>query len=148
MTALLFGKLPAHGDFVARGLGAEARERLDAWLSASLADARETLGDGFADRFDAALPWRCTGPGVAGAIAASQDAAGRRFPVLLLCADDEGAAERCEALLYAAIGERWPADRLADAAGDAPGGEPAVWYGGSDRYESAAPPDLVSAMLR
>ena len=46
---ILFGKLPAHGDFVARGIDAAGRAELDDWLSASLADARAALGEAFAE---------------------------------------------------------------------------------------------------
>ena len=115
--AAFFGKLPAHGDFVARGLGHDQRERIDAFLSSSIAQARIDFGPKFIDAFDGALPWRCSGDGVGGAIAASQDALGRRFPILLLVAD-KADAPRCEALLYAAIAELWTADRLIDEAGD------------------------------
>ncbi|MGH6613475.1 type VI secretion system-associated protein TagF [Sphingomonas sp.] len=151
----LFGKLPAHGDFVARGFTHDQRERIDAWLSPSLAQARTDLGDAFADTFDRALPWRCDGDGIAGAVAASQDALGRRFPILLLIGDPMAAA-RCEALLYAAIGERWEADRLVREAGDTAG---ALAIDAADRWWSAdadadtatlagaCPPGLMSAML-
>lgn len=143
--ATLFGKLPAHGDFVARGLSAADRDALDAWLSASMIDARERFGDTFEARFDAAQPWRCTGAGVAGALAASQDAAGRRFPVVLLCAGED--ADACEALLYDAIAQGWDADRLASAA-PPPSGAPEGWSGpdGATRA-GATPPDLIAAML-
>ncbi|QNQ09573.1 type VI secretion system-associated protein TagF [Sphingomonas alpina] len=151
----LFGKLPAHGDFVARGFTHDQREQIDAWLSPSLAQARADLGEAFADTFDRALPWRCEGNGIAGAVAASQDALGRRFPILLLIGDPAAAA-RCEALLYAAIGERWEADRLVREAGDA---ADALVIHAADRWwsadgdteaatlDGACPPILMSAML-
>ena len=60
--AFLFGKMPSHGDFVARGLAAEERDSLDAWLSAELADARAALGERFEERFDSAPPWRFAWP--------------------------------------------------------------------------------------
>ena len=142
MTAWVFGKLPAHGDFVARGIGPTDSAALDDWLSASLLAARERYGDAFADRFDAAQPWRAEGDGVAGAVAASQDAAGRRFPVLLL----GDAAAACEDLLYAAITEGWTADQLTEAAG-APAGPVSRWYGKAAVLEGAHPADLLTAML-
>ncbi|MCC2975704.1 type VI secretion system-associated protein TagF [Sphingomonas sp. PL-96] len=145
MSALLFGKLPAHGDFVARGLAFDMRDALDGWLSASLLDARDAYGAAFEERFDAAVPWQCEGDGVAGAIAASQDAAGRRFPLLLLCGGRDPA--QCEDLLYAAIGEGWTADRLADEAGAAPQGSVARWQGNGRERAGAMPVDLLKEML-
>lgn len=154
---VLFGKLPAHGDFIARGLTAGDRTIFDDWLSASLADAREALGDRFDECFDAAPPWRYRGTG-AGALAASQDAAGRRFPALLIVEDgDDAAAQACEDLLYSAIGEGWSADRLAEAAASLDAGAgarvaPGWSVADSDGTEVAAlagarPPGLIRAML-
>lgn len=147
MTAWVFGKLPAHGDFVARGMTAEDRAALDTWLSVSLLDAREAYGADFADRFDAAQPWRAEGDGVAGAIAASQDAVGRRFPLLLLA--DAAALDpaACEELLRSAIMEGWDVDRLAMAAAR-PSGEVQRWLGKDGRILTGERPvDLVRAML-
>lgn len=147
MSAWVFGKLPAHGDFVSRGLSAPQRDALDAWLSASLVDARNAYDTAFEDRFDSAPPWHCTGEGVAGAITPSQDAAGRRYPLLVVCAGTPEDAERCEALLYAAIGEGWSADRLAAEAGAAPAGTISSWSGGGQTAHAAMPSDLLTAML-
>jgi type VI secretion system protein ImpM len=86
-SVFLFGKLPAHGDFVARGLTTAEQERWDRWASAGLEAARERLGDGFEAAHDAALPWRfvaADGEGwTAGAVTCSVDAAGRRFVAVL-----------------------------------------------------------------
>lgn len=147
MTGLLFGKLPAHGDFVARGLSFEERDALDAWLSASLLQARAAYRAAFEERFDAAAPWRCEGDGVAGALAASQDSAGRRFPLLLMCAGRSGDAARCEELLYAAICECWSADRLVTEVGDAPRGVVKLWRGSGRERAGAMPADLLKEML-
>ena len=129
----LFGKLPAHGDFVARGLPAAAREELDHWLAASLADARDALGGSFERSYDRAPPWRFAAEGVdgwtAGAMAPSVDGVGRRYPVLvartgIAAVAVEVVAEQLEHLLYEALAGRWDADRLvAHAAGSA---EPAA----------------------
>jgi type VI secretion system ImpM family protein len=153
--AVIFGKLPAHGDFVARGLAAWQRERLDQWLSASLADARDQLGDAFAERFDTAPPWRCVGAR-AGAIAPSQDGAGRRFPLLLMAGSGRAGAQACEALLYDAIGGGWDADRvLAEAeriVAEEPAGATTWETDGGEGFAPATlpgehPAGLVAAML-
>lgn len=151
VSAMLFGKLPAHGDFIARGVGAGERDTLDAWLSDSMADAAAYYED-FEARYDAAPPWRHAGPAGGGAICASVDAAGRRFPLLLL----GGEGEACEGLLYRALSEGWDADRLYAEAGALPPPTPADsahwWTEGSDpfppaRREGERPPALIAAML-
>ncbi len=142
MSAYVFGKLPAHGDFIARGMPADVRAELDDWLSASMMGAREVYRAAFEARFDMAQPWRAEGDGVVGAVAASQDAAGRRYPVVLLSSGAE-----VEDLLYAAITEGWDADRLADEAGAAPAGPVARWFSGAAERLGARPSDLLTAML-
>ena len=84
-----FGKLPAHGDFVARGLSASERDAWDGWASAGIEQARRELGEDFEACHDAAPPWRfAIGPGPfgpawqAGAFTPSIDRSGRRFIVL------------------------------------------------------------------
>lgn len=145
MTARLFGKLPAHGDFVARGCTPAEQASLDAWLTASLANAQDRFGGAFADRFDAALPWLGCGTGAIGVIAASQDAAGRRYPLLLVCA----ATGDIEDLIYAAIAERWDADRLATAAGAGPSSSIERWESATRAMslDGDMPVDIVTAML-
>lgn len=93
----LFGKLPAHGDFVARGLTPEAERLLDDWASREMETAREALGEAFDAAHDAAPGWGfIAGPGPLGdgwrwgAAAASVDSAGRRFLILAGLGDMEG----------------------------------------------------------
>ena len=119
----LFGKLPAHGDFVARGLSDEEQAAWDAWASAGLEQARERLGDELDGALDAAPPWRFVSRGDAGwragSLACSVDNAGRRFVLVLGVADlspEQAAAtgmrdaEVVEAVLYDALASRTPAD--------------------------------------
>ncbi|MEH3040484.1 MAG: type VI secretion system-associated protein TagF [Sphingomonas paucimobilis] len=146
MTAWVFGKLPAHGDFVARGMDAAMRTTLDDWLSAAMEAARGRYPVDFAERFDGAQPWQADGDGVAGAVAASQDAVGRRFPLLLLTDGRSHDPAACEELLYAAITEGWDADRLADA-GAAPRGAVARWFGADGSLDGARPVELIAGML-
>lgn len=122
MTVAVFGKLPAHGDFVSRGLSGAERDAMDGWLSASLAAARDGLGATFCDLWDRAPPWRFGAAGAAGALAPSVDAVGRRYPILvrrtgLAPGQVASAAEACEALLFDALAGGWSADALADAVG-------------------------------
>lgn len=126
-----FGKLPSHGDFVARGLSAAAQEAWDDWAAAGLAEARAGLGASFEAAHDAAPPWRFVfGPGRfgrgwrAGAFASSIDRAGRRFIVVLgvetvgpLSAEDgETLAEQMENQIYDAFAQGRDIDAMVAAA--------------------------------
>ena len=112
LNPFLFGKIPAHGDFVARGLTEAVASAWDDWASAELSAAREALGERFDAAYDAVPPWGfAAGPGAAepgaadagwraGAIAASIDGAGRRF---LVVAGYEGLAATTAGMLGSAI---------------------------------------------
>lgn len=165
--ALLWGKLPTHGDFVARGIAPDARDALDHWLAETLALARAS-GDDWEDRYDEAPPWRFAWADderwTAGALAPSADGVGRRYPILvavtgLVGAQVEHAAELVENLLYDALSKDWDADRLyaaADALSPQPlttweGGE-GWWTVGAERFTEASlvgarPAALMSAVL-
>ncbi len=118
----LFGKLPSLGDFVARGLDAQLRDSLDAWLSAAMQDGRSRFGDEFEPRYDAAPAWHfvdCDADGrwSGGALCASIDRAGRRFPLMLAApANDVREAAMlsgaCLDALHMAFGGQWDADNL------------------------------------
>jgi len=128
---IVFGKLPRHGDFISRGLDAPRRDAWDAWLSAAVERAKQTLGPDFPAAHDTAPPWRfVAGPGDfgadwrAGALAASVDSAGRRFAIMTAAEglDESGAAtlgepiaEAAEAMIYRAFEDGWDADALASA---------------------------------
>ena len=86
----LFGKLPAHGDFVRRALPRSFVAPWDAWLSEGMAAARAAFGEGWDDAWDHAPAWRFRlAPGACGPDAAvgvmlpSADMVGRRFPLTL-----------------------------------------------------------------
>jgi type VI secretion system protein ImpM len=90
-AAGLFGKLPAHGDFVRRGLPGSFCEPWDAWLQRGMDTSRAALGDdAWAALWDAAPAWRfllpagaCGPDAVAGVMLPSRDSVGRRFPLTL-----------------------------------------------------------------
>jgi len=117
---VLFGKLPAHGDFIARGLSDAEAGALDDWLSASLSDAA-TL-DGFDDLYPEAPAWRFIadigGAALCGVIAPSVDSVGRQFPVLAGVAAGENVGmltDAVEAHLYDAFASGQTADELFSA---------------------------------
>jgi type VI secretion system protein ImpM len=124
LAVFAFGKLPAHGDFVARGLAAAERQAWDDWASAGIVRARDALGDAFDAAHDRAQPCRFAfgagsgGAGLfgggrqAGAFAPSIDQAGRRFLIVLGTTAPAGfdphgrgaeAAEILEAEIYGAF---------------------------------------------
>ncbi|MGR4863293.1 type VI secretion system-associated protein TagF [Caulobacter sp. LARHSG274] len=130
----LFGKLPAHGDFVSRGLDGAGRDAWDVAASRLLDTAQSRLGADFAEAHGQAPPWRFVcGPGPlgpdwrAGVLAPSVDSAGRRF-VLALGWDGlpveeahrlAGACgQAMEALAYDAIGQGLTADEVMARLGD------------------------------
>jgi type VI secretion system protein ImpM len=151
----LFGKLPAHGDFVARGLPDHARQAWDERTTSLIDTARSSLGEQFEDAYDASPPWRFVcGPSSlgqdwrAGALAPSVDSAGRRFFLAVgvdgLSAEAAGAAgervaERSEAAIYEALANGAAADdvlksaypilaALEDQAGGETAAPPSRWW--------------------
>lgn len=101
-VAGFFGKLPATGDFVARGLPDAFRQSWDAWLTRHIAPLQ---------RRGLALPpgglrFRLPSGGrlAAGVILFSQDSAGRQFPLsLLLIAEDDLTPHQIDAWCDAAL---------------------------------------------
>lgn len=90
MATGLYGKLPAHGDFVRRGLPDGFLGPWDGWLQAGIAEARDALGDGFPAAWAAAPAWcfrlpagACGPDAVAGVLVPSEDRVGRLFPMTL-----------------------------------------------------------------
>jgi type VI secretion system protein ImpM len=106
LTALgLYGKLPAHGDFVRRALPKSFVDPWDAWLQAGMAAARAALGEAWEDAWRDGPAWRfalpagaCGPEAVAGVMVPSADSVGRRFPLTLAAvfADGDGPARVAE----------------------------------------------------
>lgn len=133
--AAVFGKLPTHGDFIARGLSETARLAWDEFASAGLERARAELGEGFEAAHQAAPPWRFVlGPGAfgpgwrAGAMAPSVDRADRLFVIAVFAEelDPESAgavgeriADEMERVIYLAFQQGLDADGVAAEAGRA-----------------------------
>ncbi len=127
---VLFGKLPCRGDFVSRGLAAEAAAAWDSWFAQGLEAAHAALAEGFDKAHDTAPAWRfLCGPSAlgrtwrAGAFAASKDRAGRRF-FFMLALDDLAspwaaafglaAAERIVDSLYRSFADDAELDHVLD----------------------------------
>jgi type VI secretion system ImpM family protein len=109
MKPVAFGKLPAHGDFVSRGLSPAQGEVWDGWFAGAVEAGRARYGDGFENAHAAAPAWRfLLGQGPlgggwrVGAIAASLDSVGRAFFAM---AGYEGAALDARIFLAAECAE-------------------------------------------
>lgn len=162
--AIVVGKLPFHGDFVARGANARERRQIDHWLASSMATARDQFGPRFEESFDAAKPWLFAwhdGQWTAGALIPSVDKTGRRFPLLVGRSDlgrgqVEAGAKLCEAVAGEAISMRWSADRLlqaiaaVDIADDNSDPIPGWWsedFADAARLMDRLPPGIMSHIL-
>ena len=83
----LFGKLPAHGDFIYRDLPPSFINVWDEWLQGYVGSVKEQLGDAWLDVYLTSPIWRFAfGEGVidenvwAGIMLPSVDRVGRYFP--------------------------------------------------------------------
>lgn len=121
----IFGKVPAHGDFVRRGLPTSFIAPWDAWLQAGIAHARESLGANWPAAWDQAPAWRfllpagaCGPDAVAGVMLPSEDMVGRRFPITLAALLPAGTAAP-EAEWFDAVEEAARAGRQGQADADA-----------------------------
>jgi type VI secretion system protein ImpM len=136
LAAGLFGKLPAHGDFVARGWPDALLARLDKWLADGLAAVRQRVGErGYADCLHAAPLWHLwlrldDETAVHGVITPTCDSAGRLFMLVAgaagplpdswaLASQQPGFAATAEAAAYRALAGELDADGLAATLADA-----------------------------
>jgi len=125
VTHWLFGKLPAHGDFVSRGVTSARRDELDRWLTAEMERGQAAFGDDFIRRYESAPVWHFvdedgSGRWCGGILCASTDRVGRRFPLMFAssssdCTGAAAVSAGCLGLVGQAFAEGWDADRLADA---------------------------------
>lgn len=113
----LFGKLPAHGDFVMRGLSEPERDAWDAWGAEALSALRGAAGEAFEDVHGAAPPWRFVVGGEAGwragALSPSVDNVGRRYLLAVGAGSLPGPVAGACGLLLTAAAETLIYDALA-----------------------------------
>lgn len=81
----IIGKLPGHGDFLARGVDYGLREPLDGWMSEWIELARQQLGEAFENAYENAAPWLLESDRCNAVLMPSVDAVGRLFPILAVC---------------------------------------------------------------
>lgn len=132
----LYGKLPAHGDFVWRGWPDALVARIDAWLTDGVALLRSRLGEeGFHHAMQAAPLWHCwltldADTCVHGVVTPTVDSAGRLFlllagvagapvPVWAVASQRPGFAAAAEAAAYDALAGELDADALLARLGEA-----------------------------
>ncbi|MEL6915918.1 MAG: type VI secretion system-associated protein TagF [Pseudomonadota bacterium] len=88
MSAVIYGKHPAYGDFLGHGLPHAELHVFDRWLEAVLPKLRDGLGDQWEAAWRAAPALRFwAGPDIigaplAGVMLASRDRVGRRYPLI------------------------------------------------------------------
>ena len=89
-AAGIYGKIPAHGDFVSRRLNSDFIRYWDEWLQRSVAVSQEQLGGQWLDLYLVSPIWRFVlSPGVvnesgwAGILLPSVDSVGRYFPLTI-----------------------------------------------------------------
>ena len=144
---VLFGKLPAHGDFVGRGLSTSGRAQLDTWLSEWLSAAQAMHGEAFAARYADAAPWLFEGARAVAVLLPSVDAVGRLFPLLAIAAPGTAIQAIYDAMLEA-VETAVDCDSLhatlaALEPGDAPAGTAPGWFLPEGAERHLPPPDGV-----
>lgn len=129
----LFGKLPAHGDFIHRNLPTKLINEWDSWLQTFVGSTQERLGDAWLEIYLTSPIWRfCLSAGTldgnawAGIWLPSVDRVGRYFPFSILrrlpertsltafMAHQNGWFEGLEMLALKALDGQLPVDRLVD----------------------------------
>lgn len=85
-----YGKLPAKGDFLARGLPREFIDGWDDWLQTGMNDSRQALGENWLQTYLTSPLWRFVLPANtlgadawAGVFMPSMDKVGRYFPIMV-----------------------------------------------------------------
>lgn len=91
----LFGKIPAHGDFISRNLHSSYLTPWDEWLQRCVHGSQELIGNDWLNIYLTSPVWRFVlSPGCvdnqarAGILVPSVDSVGRYFPITLTCPID------------------------------------------------------------
>ena len=105
-----YGKLPAKGDFLTRGLPREFIDRWDDWLQTGMNDSRQSLGDGWLQTYLTSPLWRfvvsantLSAAPWAGVFMPSMDKVGRYFPMMIATE----LSTEAQPLLVAAFSNSW-----------------------------------------
>lgn len=138
-----YGKIPARGDFLRRGIAPAFVEPWDRWIQSVLVAGRERLGPDWQDAYFSAPIWRfaltagvCGSEAVIGVLMPSVDRVGRQFPFTIAAQTPAGsawAAMEAAASAYPTLEEaalamleddadRAALDAMLDPLGPGPGG--------------------------
>ena len=129
----LYGKVPAHGDFIDRQLPVSFIRAWDDWLQSVIANSRERLGEDWLDHYLTSPIWRfMLSSGTldeqswAGVLVPSVDSVGRYFPLtiatplpaasalLTFCEHNQDWFQTLEAIALAALHDNLNADQLGE----------------------------------
>jgi type VI secretion system protein ImpM len=166
----LYGKMPAHGDFIRRNLPDGFVVPWDLWLQDALAFLKDSLGDDLEEAWERAPAWRfrlsagtCGEAAAQGVLMPSCDWVGRLFPLTIARLAPPGEAvmpaewhEEVAARLAEGLAAGWRADDLMAAllplddrsAWPDEGPAPEGWWcrasGGPVATGLPAPPDFLA----
>ena len=91
-----YGKVPAHGDFISKGLPRSFIEPWDAWLQEAIVSGRQQLGDNWLNYYLTSPIYRfvlspgiCGRTGWSGVVMPSVDKVGRYYPMTLSVMDNQ-----------------------------------------------------------
>lgn len=109
--AALYGKIPAHGDFVSRGLERLQRSDIDGWLTEWMKLAKNEWTDGFEDNYRSAQPWLFSSENLTAILMPSFDKVERLFPIFAYVGGGAIIQDVYDAA-FSAIAENETADQL------------------------------------
>lgn len=124
----LYGKIPAHGDFVSRGLERSQSSEIDSWLTGWMKLAKTEWTEAFDDNYRNAQPWLFSGENLTAILMPSFDRVERLFPIFA-CVSGGATVQDVYDATFSAIAENQTADKLfetlkvLDCAADATDGE-------------------------
>jgi len=79
-----YGKLPAHGDFISRGVSRDTLKLFDKWLAEILTAAKDAWQDSFKENYYDAQPWLFSGGDMIAVLIPSFDRVERLFPLFVV----------------------------------------------------------------
>jgi len=111
LGAGLYGKIPAHGDFVSRGLEKLQSSEIDRWLTEWMTLAKKEWLEDFDDNYRTAQPWLFSGHNLTAILMPSFDKVERLFPIFA-CVSAGAKIQDIYDAAFSAIAENKTADEL------------------------------------
>lgn len=107
----LYGKLPAHGDFIARGLDRSQSAEIDHWLTQWMKLAKAEWAEDFDDKYRRAQPWLFSGEHLTAILMPSFDRVERLFPIFA-CVGNGAVIQDVYDATFSGIADNKTADQL------------------------------------